>query len=804
MKANKYTLLLSSLLLAAVSCTREEMIPLSGEDGELRVPVTLCLDVEALADGTPSTKAVMEPDNGTSSDDQIQNFVVLQFNGVSSSAQLTGGQVYFDHWPLTSEEKVTLVASDSPNTVVVLANTFDRISITSGTTLGTFLQQDYTTISSLSGVFTTYSGNDYLRMSGSAKLDNVTAGSSVNVSLKRNVAKIIVNVTNNTSGNSGDDVITLSKVHLREINAKYYYLAHIASEITAADPSLAFSDPYSSANPHRFDNIQEDFAAAGNSGTMQTYTYYVPANLRGTTSNTYQYNKGNGAPEGATRFRLYGTYGASATPIIYTYYLGGNLTNDFNLLPNYKYTYNITINSRGDANYDYRIDDMGETVFSTDANCYMVHPPETSGQSRIYAIPVRRAAVFWNEEGVNGGVYGASAMTGYTSYVWDSGTAWTAEVLWSDFNLSAYTGDDAFLQVSSGTGFDPANPSHAQPYFKVKVKSGMKGNVVVGVKVNGIVQWSWHFWITEYDPDKHIVPEPGKYIYGVREGDVHRYNNTLWNTTAAENTVGYANGFIMDRNLGAIGTTVNTKGSRGLHYQWGRKDPFVYSNTSGTDNSFFLGGVTTASVLTSGANDPEKRALVNNNATYLSADSYKNIRYTVTHPTVYIYGQSSNWNWTVNEDDLGDGGSTSYRWNDRKFWQHTGDQASLELKKSIYDPCPPGWKVPINGTWNGFNILTAENEAAGTYTTVWADAGRYYYPEGYVNRETTGAIYFPASGFRYYSGGGLNLVGSSGYFWSASPGSATNGYSLYFYSTYVYPSNNYVRAYGFPVRCVRE
>ena len=66
------------------------------------------------------------------------------------------------------------------------------------------------------------------------------------------------------------------------------------------------------------------------------------------------------------------------------------------------------------------------------------------------------------------------------------------------------------------------------------------------------------------------------------------------------------------------------------------------------------------------------------------------------------------------------------------------------------------------------------------------------------------AALIPASGNRNNSNGGLNIVGGNGYYWSASPGSATNGYYLYFYSTNVYPSYNGSRAYGFPVRCVRE
>lgn len=65
------------------------------------------------------------------------------------------------------------------------------------------------------------------------------------------------------------------------------------------------------------------------------------------------------------------------------------------------------------------------------------------------------------------------------------------------------------------------------------------------------------------------------------------------------------------------------------------------------------------------------------------------------------------------------------------------------------------------------------------------------------------AALIPASGNRNNSNGGLNNVGSNGYYWSASPNSATNGYNLNFNSTNVNPSNNNNRTNGFPVRCVR-
>ncbi len=50
----------------------------------------------------------------------------------------------------------------------------------------------------------------------------------------------------------------------------------------------------------------------------------------------------------------------------------------------------------------------------------------------------------------------------------------------------------------------------------------------------------------------------------------------------------------------------------------------------------------------------------------------------------------------------------------------------------------------------------------------------------------------------------MNNEWNNGYYWSSTPNSATNAYSLNFNSGGVNPQNNNVRGYGFPVRCVQE
>ena len=68
-----------------------------------------------------------------------------------------------------------------------------------------------------------------------------------------------------------------------------------------------------------------------------------------------------------------------------------------------------------------------------------------------------------------------------------------------------------------------------------------KGNAVIALAdAAGEIVWSWHLWFT---------PEP--------------------------RMVTYANGrVLLDRSLGAVGTTPGSAEAYGLYYQWGRKDPF--------------------------------------------------------------------------------------------------------------------------------------------------------------------------------------------------------------------------------------
>ncbi|MDR1884476.1 MAG: hypothetical protein LBR26_17140 [Prevotella sp.] len=64
--------------------------------------------------------------------------------------------------------------------------------------------------------------------------------------------------------------------------------------------------------------------------------------------------------------------------------------------------------------------------------------------------------------------------------------------------------------------------------------------------------------------------------------------------------------------------------------------------------------------------------------------------------------------------------------------------------------------------------------------------------------------FFPAAGWRDYSTGVLDRVGSEGFYHSSSPAGSSNDYHPGFTSSYVGPAHSNPRTYGLTVRCVKE
>ncbi len=733
----KYSILWVALLLSPAACVKEPgPFGTDPDTGRPTVPVTLSL---AVAPEEPATKGAFDPDEpGYDASAAIRTVTVLQFekDAEGDGYKRVGNQVCYDYDAvLAGTENIPLVTSARENIIFVVANATDpgleTIQLPGHGTLSDFLErQNGNLLSSLgsedgTGILYAPAGGTekYLRMSAAVKVDGVTLGTTIGTSgsplaLKRNCAKVVVHVKNTSATSS--DPLTVEAVQLRDINQLYHYVTNIPSGLP-----VSFSDPYSPMNPRRFDNGEEVFPAACNaSGATQTYTYYVPANLRGTVANTSQADKNRHAPQGATRFCVYATYGTPAKHITYTYYLGADLTSDFNLEANKKYEFVVDLTERGDADTDSRIEDVAQVVFRTDANCYMLTPPARSGASTIFSIPVSRAAVFWNGPGTNMGVYGAAQSEDYEL---PESTDWEAFFVWNEVTDGAGVPvpDSALLvdshddgegnYVAAGRGFNPGDGA-ANPFIRVKITNGMKGNALVAIRkksapTQGDILWSWHLWVTDYNPYIDVQPLAGNYVYAVPGGNLHRYAGDTWNTAA------YGHAFIMDRNLGAA-LAVPEDGDYtpafGFFYQHGRKDPLPSTGQAPVEYANHTG--------------PEPAGDV----------TKYNVRYSIHHPSIYLGGFYANSSWTAYEPGGVVLAAGKAAWLDARVAQHGPDHC--EPGKSIYDPCPPGWRVPVNGVWSDFNSTTLEDTTPRVAT--------YYYPESYDPLAQKGRVAYPFTGVR--------------------------------------------------------
>ncbi|MBO5980622.1 MAG: hypothetical protein J6Q12_09380, partial [Bacteroidales bacterium] len=229
----------------------------------------------------------------------------------------------------------------------------------------------------------------------------------------------------------------------------------------------------------------------------------------------------------------------------------------------------------------------------------------------------------------------------------------------------------------------------------------------------------------------------------------------IWLTDEPEGQVYYNNaGTMMDRNLGATSATPGDVGALGLLYQWGRKDPFLGSSSI-SSNTVAKSTLTWPSAVSSNS-------------------SNGTISYATEHPTIFIKYNSNNYDWYYT-------GSSS---TDNTRWQSS---------KTIYDPCPSGWRVPDggdNGIWKvaGFSSTTYDDTNKGMSFSISSPSTTWY----------------PASGYRDYDGGALNYVGSFGSYWSVTPYGSSAYYLRFNYNGNVSPSNSSLRANGFGVRCVQE
>ncbi|MCY0969876.1 T9SS type A sorting domain-containing protein [Chryseobacterium wangxinyae] len=276
-----------------------------------------------------------------------------------------------------------------------------------------------------------------------------------------------------------------------------------------------------------------------------------------------------------------------------------------------------------------------------------------------------------------------------------------------------WTTNTSLINTVTVTNPSPSSTSGlVNSKITVTLNPNQSGNAVVTLHNGSItnpVYWSWHVWVTESAINSYNytteIPNPvaSNYINYVPRGGVLKTE-------------------FMDRNLGATDAFpivanpltptaaeyAKIRASTGLQYQWGRKDPipsFQYADTRAYYNVFLgnvnsNGGITYTTLTPAAYNSlpgdyiiPYSTYTNSANANVLSTDKTaekisKVLSYSVKNPLVYMIpsvfaayntavpNYTNGTDWLLNEPNIA---------TDR--WGRGG-------KKSPFDPCPAGWRIP--------------------------------------------------------------------------------------------------------------
>lgn len=316
--------------------------------------------------------------------------------------------------------------------------------------------------------------------------------------------------------------------------------------------------------------------------------------------------------------------------------------------------------------------------------------------------------------------------------------------------------------------------------FQITAAAIQQGCAVIAVRDNSDrVMWSWLIWVTDYVPkndnDNYVEEDIIVTRNSAETGRVAFMPRNLGWVDESIREIHPAREVYMRLTQGDAGEAVVLKisrsegpetifyGGHGPYFQWGRKDAMIPADatTPGLSNrNIALAG----GVLSSEGTLPK-----------LAGTAPVTIGTIIQHPELF-YPQASLTNIYVNS-------------NCAIWWNASTDAATMDnvgaVTKTIYDPCPPGYRMPRRNEFEGFtsDIATPGYDAQGNAMGV-----EFYVHYSGSEASQGKTIFFPATKRRHFDTGVIdqqNLTtgvetGVEGGYWTAIPKSAQMGNRMWF------------------------
>lgn len=136
---------------------------------------------------------------------------------------------------------------------------------------------------------------------------------------------------------------------------------------------------------------------------------------------------------------------------------------------------------------------------------------------------------------------------------------------------------------------------------------------------------------------------------------------------------------------------------------------------------------------------------------------------------------------TLSPNNSPDHGNFILAPNSPNDWLSTQNPNLWQGVSGVNNPCPAGYRLPTEAEWNAERLSWTSNNPAGAFAS---------------------PLKLPVAGGRSHHDGSLGFVDEAGYYWSSTvSGGSSRG--LYFFSGGA-GMNNYARAKGHPVRCIKD
>lgn len=489
------------------------------------------------------------------------------------------------------------------------------------------------------------------------------------------------------------------------------------------------------------------YKATNDELVARSFSCWMPRNIRGTVSISLPTHRGRKkAPIGSSFLRFVAVNQDNPKKqLMYRVYLGANITSDFNVYDNTNYTYHIKFDhSDGESISlkDERVDYQNGISASEDnnspvptANCFMVEP---GGSFYFDPFAFQTNA---NPSGSNELLKSWCQSSGGISYVklyWQTKEQGDIgePVMGYANSETDHTNIVDIKPVESGRNLvlNPATDiGQCNIYCRVNPGTTGGSGLIAAYDNKDNVLWSWHVWVTDYQPDAtgniEVLDDENKRKLKLTPGQLP----------------------MMDRSLGAMTGYITfppdqTERFRthGFHYQWGRKDPFpsCYSNKA----IEYIKLSTTATEPIDGLLNLYKA----DGITYL--------------PFSYIANFANGYQEAYRKPQTifksTDAASTAKR----VYWLTSKPADYIKVwstAKTVHDPCPAGWRVSQSSE---YEVLKGKNKPV-------QDGGMLIPYSGAKNTYISLAGYYQDSNL-------FNYIGGSSLLWSGTNHGQSTGSSV--------------------------